>query len=468
MNSLHKTIIFAAFSLASLFAILVFRETPRARLWKGYSLVYARSEKLSEDDILSILVKNGCSGTVSRVNQKIPVYSKLSPVQTQKSGSYILRRNAFFTDSGSSFFVFYVPDSETGALSKAIDELSGYTDTFVSADGAAVFPWAGPLLCLAFFLLLLFKSRKRLFFALSALPLAVLCFSRPFYTLSAASCLALLADFILMRLYGRNILKAGARNLFYIAILVLLPFLALFLSSSANALLFAAAFASGWSLLLLIENLRNLYYQHRNIHIFSFVFIKKPSMIGILGRSNFRLLLVLTGAVVLILICSLFLTRASSGNARGERPLLPGPASAQAEETLPDLQDFMDWSYQTISFPYRKLGTYHHEDSGMAESGSSVSIPEYSVENGRIVERQTEVLSYNSSFISSIYDTIEKAEYPSLEKMMIRQGRNSHYAYTAASGSSAEKSAPLVLAFLAAVPSVLCLYCMAGKVKKWL
>lgn len=467
MNSLHKTIIFAAFSLVSLFSIFVFREIPKARLWKGYGLVYARSDKLSEDEILSVLVKNGCAGTVSRKNQKIPVYSKLSPVQSQNSGSYILNRDAFFKDSASSFYVFYVPDKESGGLEKALEELSGYPLTAAAADGAAVFPWAGPLLCLAFFLLLLFNSNKRLSFALSAFPLVLLCFSRPFYTLSAASCLALLADFLFMRLCGRNILKAGARNLVYFAALVILPFFTLFFSSATNAALFAAASACGWSCIHLLENSRRLYYQRRNVHSFSFVFIKRPSMIRVLSGSNGRLLFILLGTIVLILLCSLFFAGVSLGNAGGERPLLPGPSSAASGQQLPNLSDFMDWSWQTVSFPYRKMKTYH-ADAGGEGKGRSVSVPEYTVENGKIVERQTEVLSYDSSFISSVYDTIEKLEYPALEKMMLAQGKNSHYAYTSASGASSEKSVILVIVMLASLSAALCIYYTAGKVKKWL
>ena len=97
----------ALFAL-TFFFIICFRTVPESQLWKGWRLLYVKSEKLSEQNICSILEKNGCKNVVSRINQKSPVYSEFAPIQVQPKNSYIYRKNGFFRDSSSTYLVFYV------------------------------------------------------------------------------------------------------------------------------------------------------------------------------------------------------------------------------------------------------------------------------------------------------------------------------------------------------------------------
>ena len=97
-------------SLVVLLVLLAFKTLPVSQFWKGYRILYVYTEKLSENDILTILEKNGCENTISYGLQKVPVSSPISPVQTQSQNSYISLRNEFFMDKTHRAAVFYIPE----------------------------------------------------------------------------------------------------------------------------------------------------------------------------------------------------------------------------------------------------------------------------------------------------------------------------------------------------------------------
>ena len=98
--------------------------------------------------------------------------------------------------------------------------------------------------------------------------------------------------------------------------------------------------------------------------------------------------------------------------------------------------------------------------------GETVFIPEYAENaDGQIYKNTTKVLSYDSSFVRSIYDKLEENDYPSLEKLMLSQGKNTTYGYTKNTGTSSEKAVSFVLIFLAAIPLILFLYFIASNIK---
>ena len=74
-------------------------------------------------------------------------------------------------------------------------------------------------------------------------------------------------------------------------------------------------------------------------------------------------------------------------------------------------------------------------------------------------------MTYDSSFVRSIYDKIEGTEYPALEKVLLVQGKNKSYGYTKSAGASSEKAVPLVLSIFALFPIVLFLYYIVGSLK---
>lgn len=207
MKSPLRIIIPAAICCITLFVLAAFRTVPQSRLWKGWTVLYVTSETLSEGDIYKVLVENGCENVITKSMQRDPIVSPISPLQAQAQNSYIVRRNAFFSDADDKAMLFYIPDNEETALSHAIAALERVGGTSCGTDGAASFPYAAPCLVLLFAACLFLFSKRKILFALSAFFLVCMSFSRPLFTVAACASLALTGIFLLEKLYGRKALR---------------------------------------------------------------------------------------------------------------------------------------------------------------------------------------------------------------------------------------------------------------------
>ncbi len=467
MKYSKKLVFSALIFLVSVFASFCFHTVPESQLWKGYKILYVKSEKLSESNIYSILQKNKCTDVVSRVNQKIPISSKMAPIQVQEKNSYLFTRDNFFTDKSKEFFVFYVPDKNTQNLADAVLEIKGYPQTTVSTDSGSVFPWICPVITFIFAGILLYLTKKKLNFLLVCIPLVLLSLCRPWYTVCAAICPVLFADFLLIKIYKRKGLFNDLTNGIFILPLVVLPLMVLFFSSALSAFLFALSFCGGWALLTVYEEIYSLIFLNSSDTKFNFVYIKNSSAVKTVNKKSIILLLALFACTLILFVFSSIFRGISADSTSSVRPALPGPLtqkSKSSENLLPDLTDFMNWSWQTVSFPFRKLNS--NNDEKKDRFGETVSIPDYAESaDGFIYKKQTKVLSYDSSFVRSIYDKLEENDYPSLEKLMLSQGKNTTYGYTKNTGTSSEKAVSFVLIFLAAIPLILSLYFIASNIK---
>ena len=79
------------------------------------------------------------------------------------------------------------------------------------------------------------------------------------------------------------------------------------------------------------------------------------------------------------------------------------------------------------------------------------------------METGEDVFAFDSSFINSIYDTINNLDYPALEGMLLSQGRDSQFAYTKLGGRSSEKNGSVILIFLGIIPLCLIILFFTGK-----
>ncbi|MBQ3965370.1 MAG: hypothetical protein II684_00880, partial [Treponema sp.] len=89
MKQLKLLAVTSAICLITVFAFIFFRTVPVSRLWKGYQVVYVKTQSVTEPQLARILEENGCRNVVSKSSQRIPVISNFSPVQVQNSTSYL-------------------------------------------------------------------------------------------------------------------------------------------------------------------------------------------------------------------------------------------------------------------------------------------------------------------------------------------------------------------------------------------
>lgn len=444
--------------------IIITRSLPSSQLWSGYRILYVSSSTLSENQIDSLLEECGCKNVVSRSIQKIPVVSSFSPVQVQEPDSYLNRRLSFFTDKSGADRIYYIPDSESRQIAQAAAKLNSQQGTSAGTDGANRFPWITPIITLALFSLCFFFCRKKIVFLVSSLFPVMYSWCNPFYTSAAAACVFLIPLFMIQRMWGRrNSFKTIITSPLVISFSAS-PCVILFLSSPLRSIIFLAAQTASVCSLLLLS-----LYEKRTSSLSAF----SPS--PILGAQFYRLpgqnglrISELCGIAILVLLSiSLIWNQGmlSSQKSNPDKPYLPSPVYRTDSADLPGTDDFNAWAWNTITFPYKRL-SQNSATSEIPHEGDSVSIPLYahSEKNG-IIELQKEQYVYNDSFRKRVYRIVRSCTYPSIEQVLLRQGKNMEFEYTQNTGNSAERFSTLLLVLLSLFPICMTGYCLAGRKK---
>ena len=431
-----KKIIPIIVSILALFFLCHFRGVPMSQFWKGYRVLYVYTDSLSAGDILTILEKNGADSVISSENQRLPFASALAPVESQNLESYISRRNDFFTDKSHRAHVFYIPENQSSQLEKSIRELSAFQSTSAGSDGTSSFPWIAPVIASLFFAL--FFSKKRILFFLGSAFFLILVFTRPLFTVAAAAELYFFAFFIFHRLWARKDFCRRSLNSPFVMIFALSPILILILSSPVSAVFYLLSLFASVSLLQLYY-----FYEKHMEESYSFkpLMIRSARMIPLVGSLGSKLLCLLLAFLLAVLLFFQLSGNVSSISISSEKPALPSPVSSSRSE-LVSLQDYMIWAWNSLSFPYKKIGQSHYEEP---QDGESVTITDYQEVMGKIQPVENTVMVYNSEFRSSIYKSIDDLDYPAIEKAMLKQGKNTRYAYSQNSSASSSERFGIVL-----------------------
>ncbi|WP_407428176.1 hypothetical protein [Treponema sp.] len=453
-----KNIVAIVISVLVFVLLLAFKTVPLTQLWKGYQILYVYSQDLKENDILAVLSKYGCTDVISKSSQRLPVLSSISPVQFQTDDSYIAKRNAFFTDKSSSAMVFYVNENQSSYLDKAIPELNSFSLTKAGTDGKASFPWIAPILLCMFWAVLFFFSKNRPLFAAASFFSIVFAFSRPLYSVSAGISLFIFALFLFHRLWKRKDFLKAALNSPYIILFTFFPPLVLVFVSPADSVFYLLSVTATVSSVYLYS-----FYEEKQDEksVFKPVFIRSAKMFPVIGHLGIRLIGLLIITLVLISVSLNFSGKLNNLSDSTVKPALPSPVSS-SDSSIVNLTDFMYWAWNTASFPYKKIENAAFE---IPEENQQVQIKDYSADsNGKIVVSDSTALVYNSKFRESVYSTIEQLNYPALEKLMLKQGKNTAYGYSKGqSQSSSEKFVFAALLILITVPLCLGAYYIIGR-----
>ncbi len=449
-----KTAVSIFILLVSVFLLCRFRSIPEGKVWNGWIQLYVYSTDLTESDVHAILVKNGCDKTITISNQKVPLVSKLSPIQLQAQDSFLIARNKFFHDKSGQAMVFYIPDSQSAQLEKSLLELSSFSGTDSGTDGAVSFPWLSPIITFALAVILLVNSSKKKIFSLGSVFPLMLSLSRPLFTVSSASCLLIFAVYLFQKFWRRNGFIHVVSNSIYFLIPAFSPFLLLIFSSPVNAFFYLVTASSTASLLYLY-----LSYEMWCDSKISFqpVFIKSAKMIPVVGKKGLRMMALLSLASVLFLGSFKLSGNISSFSSGTNKPALPSPVKSSLE--LPNFQDFLNWSWETLSFPYRKLNS----TSEKAQEGDFVTVTDYEETDGTIHAVEKQVLTFDADFKNSVTKNLDALDYPALEKMLLKQGKNANFAYTNGKVQASERFGSVLLLIFTLIPILLCLYYIWGR-----
>ncbi|MBQ3670569.1 MAG: hypothetical protein II921_03705, partial [Treponema sp.] len=181
--------------------------------------------------------------------------------------------------------------------------------------------------------------------------------------------------------------------------------------------------------------------------MFDLVFIRNAKMIPIFEKKSMKLMMCLFFSVLLIFFYSLF-SSAFLFAQSDSRPALPIPVKFGEAKSLPNFKDFTDWYWNTVVFPYRHLD----ENFSSPEEGETVYMTDYSEVDGKIVEVQTPVYTFDDTFRASVEEYISGQDESSFEKILLAQGKSARFGFSKSSGVVKERFGKSVLIIFMILP----------------
>lgn len=415
MNIIKKVLIPCLIVSVTLFLSIFFRLIPVNSLWKGYSVLYvpaATDNKI----VTSCLEKSGCKDFISLYNQKLPFISPFLSVTSGKNNSYLLSRNNYFFDKDKSFVIYYIPENQKVHLEKAVSILLDNYQISSGVDSKSQFPWIIPLVSLILSLFFLYFSKFKIVYTLSIFMPLVFAFCFPFYSNSASVCLVLYGFFLVQKVWRRkgNVLYILQNP--YILAFVVCPVFFTFTQSILGGFIFILSLASSFCLLDLFE----MYEVKKDSKLlFCPVNIRSAKHMNIINLNNIKKSLYSAFALIFLVVINVcFSNVVSFTKTKGIFLPIPNAYHSKAED-LPILDDYITWSWNEITFPYKKLNSVYN---AIPEENEVVTVPRYEKTANGIAEINQSVYCYNSDFKKSIIDDIDNLQYPAIEKLIKKQG----------------------------------------------
>lgn len=407
-------------------------------LWKGYIVLYT-SKSIPENDVLSILEKNGISNVITLSAQKVPFVSKESPVQPEYTKKYLEQRKAYFSDKNDTLRLYYIPEKNIFFIKNAINELSELKNQgIVGLDLNTRYPWIIPLVSLLVLILLTIASRSKGFVFLGCCFPLLFSFCHPLFTNGTAAILFMYAIYLISNLWPRQRMKKVLLKSFFTWLFLILPLVLLFIVSIKEALIFLLVYLATFSLLLI-----NNYFRKRRLSRLRFkpIPIITANMIPLKTLKNARLLLVPAfgaGIFCIFYIFSSFFyvdnsendlffpaptryTEAGDFNMSSYEATRKAKLIAQEVESLPDLVDYVSWVWNTGNFAFQNLSS--SKENNLVEQGASVFMPTYKTDsNGKIVKKDSLITIFDENFLAECINSIQE-DNEQIESLLRTQNR---------------------------------------------
>lgn len=436
----------------SIFSMLIFRVIPSAKLWEDYSIMFV-PVGADTQIIHNVLTEKGCKDFICIENQFVPL--KLSAdtpeislaLSGAENSNYLRERNNFFFDKSGKFEIYYVPDKYKRNIDAAVNVLNRENDIKAAVNDNSSYPWICPLSCVFLMLILGFFSERKFLSLLSAVIPVFYVFMFPFYSAAAAVSLILCAIFLTLRLWGRRkafktLVKNGA--VIFLYAFSFIPALSSGIIGFSFFVIAASAQLCTLYIYVMLNSMRESKYSFRPVKILGARIIKintKKACTGILIGFIICLSLVLSA------LLSFYANSTSGINEENSSGLL-FPAARGSGGKFPDIQDFIEWKWETLTYPYISLNS---RDFGKKPvNGTEISFPRYEISDGAIVETENAIV-FDSGFKKNAINEIDELSFPAVEKLLKRQ-KTLSLGYARSSSQTVTVFIIITLAFAAAVP----------------
>lgn len=444
----------------SLIFLVYSRITPVTKLWRGYTVLYT-SSTVSENTVLSVLSKCGISGVITLSEQDKTIPKTMSPArfaaENKNYMDYPEEIKKYFFDESQKFQLYYVPDGYRSELSDALETLLRLGSCGV--DETVSYPIFVPVICALFFLCLLVSAENRLAFVLFAIFPLVFCVCAPGSINGVATCLLLYGCFLLQKLYSKqNAIFPGFHNVFLL-LSFFSPILISFSVSLKNAGLCAATVAGTIASACMILHFKGKSSVRlpRNFRVgsstFSPISIISAPYTSIVTQEVADCLFLCAGAILLQIVLALFPQQRISSSSGVTGLSLPSPSVSRNADFLPDLNDYLNWSWNLLTFQYRPLWLSEKDlDSANGfKEGDVIEVPFFKIEGTKVVQEEEKRFVYGEQFLNEMLQSIENAGQKRIELLLAEQGNNAKFAYAINSGGVDANAQPSLVILLCTV-----------------
>lgn len=456
MQYLKKFFIPLAILIVSVVCFNLFKVIPVTKLWKNYTVLFVSIDYPSEK-VLSLLRDKGCENVIALENQKVPLnVSQQSPevalaLSGMEKSDYLNRRADFFFDRNHNVKVYYIPEQFEKNVQDTVSDLRD-EGILCGINTKSAYPWAAILIYIAFCGVLTFYSKDRKV-TLTCVLFGLYFLSKvPFFTVAASLVLLQYVLFLFSRIYDRE----GSEN-YVISNICMITFIGasilVILSTGFKfLLLYVMLICSEYCLFQLskaFEELKDRAFSFRPVKIRSAKHIKVYTK-----KTVFCMLLCFAGC--LIIFGTSFLSfNFGVGNNGGSFSL---PASKSGVGNLPGLDEFVDWKWEAMTYPYKSL---YRNNFGKTDNGDTVYFKSYNMQDGKIVEAMNSI-SYNAGFKKNAVEEIDSLDFPAIEKVIKEQGTSKNFGYASAGSQSTSLLSLIFMVFSFVIPLIFYL-----NIKRW-
>lgn len=413
--------------LVSLILILLLKSVPSGKLWNNYSVISVPVN--TPDSTVTEAMENcGITNAVALSGQYLPISLSENSVEismlrlnyNSAEYAYLNKRNSMFFDKSQSYRLYYIPqnlNSETNAMLKLL-QLQGIN---CIKDSSANYPWLLPFIALLLAVMLFLFVRNKLPFAAGAVTPLIFLYSNPFYPVAAATCLSLLLLFFAANVWRRRGAVSSLLHRHSGPAMLGIILLCAFSSSIISGFLFLLALLGTGSALIFCWYLEDYLRKRKS---FVPVYIRSAKRVSFFAGKVITIMSIVTGTVAIFIIL-VFITSSNNISTSSAKLLYPGN-SKTIDKSLPQFEEYYDWSWKVKTTPYKSLNE-NYEDN-------VVSFSEF-VENEEtgIISEKITTMKYDDAFKKEVYEGIDKLQFNAIEKVMKSEGNDFQGGYIAAS-----------------------------------
>lgn len=398
----------------SLCIFFIFRSIPVTKIWNGYSIAYIPIDS-DKNVVNKTFEQSGCKNIISFDNQYIPL---LMPHNTPEvslalsgleSTKYLQNRNSYFFDKNNLYQLYYIPDEFVKNAEIAINSLNSH-NIMAIINIASTYPFIVPIICLIFASILTYYSDKKIL-CISFLFLPIyFSFMMPFYSIAVALCVFMYIIYLSIKVWKRNkALQYLSKDLLIVSFTIIIMF-AMITTGIKYFILFFLLFIAEYFLFYFIKNINNFFEMK---YPFKVVKIIPARMISLKTKKTKFCLLICSASIFILLISSIFATKINISSSN-KSIQIPGPHGVSGN--IPTIDDYIDWKWNTMTFPYISLNDNRKQSK--PQLGDKVVFSSYSDSDNEKINETKKSIVFDSNFIQDSLNSIDKLQYPAIEKML--------------------------------------------------